>query len=199
MSHSSPLGHRLVAGSALSIMCLLSVGLAASQNPLAKWFGGDKNTSYQTFKDPSGRFEIDYPAKDWKPLPSGGSSLAVFSGKDGPTLFVDHLRLEEPLTPDEIGAMPEVEVARLREQQPKVKDFKADRVDSKAGRGVIIQYSRIGTVPESVMQLSILVGPQDLYRLNGIVPDKVLPKYGSMILHMIQSFKAQPDPSAAKN
>ena len=34
---------------------------------------GDKNVKYKAFKDPSGRFELEYPAKDWSPLPTGGS------------------------------------------------------------------------------------------------------------------------------
>ena len=45
------------------------------------------------FKDPAGRFELEYPEKDWKRLPSGGSSLVVFARNDGPTLFVDHVTL----------------------------------------------------------------------------------------------------------
>src|SRR5713226_649039 len=105
MSPKSPLKRRGFAGSALSILCLLSAGLAADQNPFAKVFGGDKNTKYQTFKDPAGRFELEYPAKDWRLLPPGGSSLAVFNHKDGPVMFVDRLRLGDRLTPSEIEAM----------------------------------------------------------------------------------------------
>ena len=71
------------------------------------------------FKDPAGRFELQYPEKDWKPLPSGGSSLAVFARNDGPTLFVDHVRLVGALTPAELGGMPAVELSTLKEQQPK--------------------------------------------------------------------------------
>jgi hypothetical protein len=48
------------------------------------------------------------------------------------------------------------------------------------------------------MQYSILVGQQDLYRLNGIVSDKLLPKYESIVKYMIQSFVAHPDPSPNK-
>ena len=50
----------------------------------------------------------------------------------------------------------------------------------------------------AVMQYSILVGQQDLYRLNGIVSDKLLPKYESIVKYMIQSFVAHPDPSPNK-
>ena len=94
--------------------------------------------------------------------------------------------------------MPEMEVGRLKEQQPKGKDFKSDMLETKAGRGVLIRYSRVGTGPESVVQYSIPVG-QDLYRLNGVVPEKLLEKYEPIIIHMIQSFKAPADPSTPKN
>jgi hypothetical protein len=197
MSHLSPLGRRGFAGPMLSIVCMLSAGLTAEQNPFRKLLGGDK-TSYQTFKDPAGRFEIEYPTKDWRLLPSGGSSLAVFARNDGPALFIDHIKLVDRLTPGEIDAMPEMELGRLKDQQPKGKDFKSDMFDTKAGHGVLIRYSRIGTGPESVMQYSIPVG-QDLFRLNGVVPEKLLSKYEAIIIHMIESFKAPAEPSAPKN
>jgi hypothetical protein len=151
--------------------------------------GGDKNNSYRTYKDPAGRFEVDYPSKDWRVLPSGGSNLTTFTHKDGPTLYLEHLRLDDPLTPEEIGAMPEVEVGRLRELEPKVKDFVSDMAETKAGRGVLIRYTRVDA-PESVMQFSLLVGPQNLYRLRGIVSNKLLPKYEPIIKYMMRSFIA---------
>jgi hypothetical protein len=172
------------------MLYLLSSSAMAAQ---FKWMvGGDKNTKYQGFKDPNGRFELEYPAKDWKLLPSGGSSLAVFARNDGPTLFVDHVRLVEALTPAEVASMPAVELSTLKEQQPKGRDFKSDTLDSKAGRGVLIRYSRdsaAGTGAETVLQYSIPVG-LELFRLNGVMPDKQVAKYEPVIMYMIQSFKA---------
>jgi hypothetical protein len=131
-------------------------------------------------------------------LPSVGSSLAVFVRNDGPTLFVDRLRLGGRLTPGEIDALPETEIGILKEQQPKARDLKSDMAETKAGRGVLIRYSRVGTEPESVVQWSLPSG-QDLYRLNGVVPEKLFSRYEPIILHMIQSFKATADPSTPKN
>ena len=174
---------------AAGILILLSTGLAAGQNVFKRMVGADSNVKYQTFKDPSGRFEIEYPAKDWKRLPSGGSSLAVFARNDGPTLFLDHITLAEALTPAEIGGMPAVELSTLKDQQPKAKDFKSDMLDSKAGRGVLIRYTRDATGPETVVQYSIAIG-QELFRINGVIPDKQVTKYEPIIMYMIQSFKA---------
>jgi hypothetical protein len=191
------MGRLAFLASVMPILGLLSTGLAAGQDPF-KTAGGDKNTGYQTFKDPAGRFELEFPTKDWRLLPSGGASLAVFVRNDGPTLFVDRLRLVDRLTPGEIDALPEMEIARLKEQQPKAKDVKSDMAEAKGGRGVLIRYSRVGTEPESVVQWTIPAG-QDLYRLNGVVPEKLFSKYEPIILHMIQSFKATADPSTPKN
>jgi hypothetical protein len=194
MNHASPLG-RAFAASMLSISCLLSAPLAAGQNPFAKIFGG--NTSYQTFKDPSGRFQLDYPTKDWRLLPSGGSSLAVFAHGDGPTLFINHVKLSASLTPTDLEAMPDFEVTRIKDEQPTAKDFKSDTLETKAGRGVVTRYSRVGSGPESVVQCAIPVG-LDLYRLNGVVPLRLSSKFEPVVMHMIQSFKAPADSATPK-
>jgi hypothetical protein len=190
MSQLSPSRRRVFAGVVAVILCVGSAGLAASQ---FKWMvGGDKNVKYDTFKDPGGRFEIDYPAKDWKRLPVG-SSLVAFARNDDATLSVDHVTLVESLTPSEVAGMPAVELSTLKDQQPKAKDFKSDMLDSKAGRGVLIRYSRVGVGPETVVQYSIPVG-RELFRINGIITDKQLTKYEPIVMYMIQSFRV---PAAA--
>lgn len=189
--HSQP-GRRAVAGLLIASVCILSASLNAGQ---FKWMiGGDKNVKYDIYKDPSGRFELEVPTKDWKVLPSVGSSLAIFSRKDGPVVSIDRMKLAGRLTPAEVDAMSEIELSRVKEQQPKVKDFKTEMLDSKSGRGVLIRYSRVSNEPEVVVQYSVPVG-QDLYRLNGVVPEKLLSKNEAVVMHMIQSFKAAPDSS----
>jgi hypothetical protein len=193
ITHRSLPGRRALTGSALSIVCLLSAGLTAGQNP----FRGDKGPSYQTFKDPGGRFELDYPTKDWRPLSTGGSSLAVFTSKDGPTLVVDHVRLTERLTPLEIEAMADAEIAKLKDDQPKARDFKPNTLETKAGPGVMIRYSRDGSPREVVVQGSVPVG-QNLFRLNGVIPEKQVAKFESIIVHMIRSFNTPAEPAGVK-
>ena len=194
MTHVSFLRRRVFAGSVLSIVCLRSAGLSAGQ---FRSLFGDKSTSYRPFKDPAGRFELEYPNnKDWRQI-NGGSSLAVFTHKDGPALFVDHLRLAERLTPAEIEALAENGIDKLKEQYPTAKEFKPGTLETKAGRGVLIRYLRVGTEAETVVQCSIPVG-QDLFRLNGVIPDKEVTKFEPIIMHMIESFKAPADPAGAK-
>jgi len=182
------------AAAVLALLCLLPAGLAAGQ---FKWLTGDKNTKYDSFKDPGGRFQIEYPTKDWKLLPAGGSSLAVFARNDGPTLYIDHVRLRDKLTQGEIDALPDVEINRLKDQQPNGKAFTSDLLESRAGRGVLVKYSRTSTAPENVLQYSIPVG-QDLFRISGIIPEKQMARYEPVVMHMIQSFQVGNGSPAAK-
>ena len=198
MSRVSRPERRMFMALTSGILLALSTGLTAEQNVFKRMVGADANVKFQTFRDPTARFEIEYPAKDWKRLPSGGSSLAVFARNDGPTLFVDHLTLGEAFTKAEIEGMPAVELATLKDQQPKAKDFKSEMVDSKAGRGVLIRYSRATTEPETVVQYSIAVG-KELFRINGVIPDKQVTKYEPIIMYMIQSFKAPAGAPASKH
>jgi hypothetical protein len=191
MTRISPLRQRAFAGSVLSVVCLLSAGLTASQ-----LFRG-RGPTYQTFRDPAGRFELEYPNKDWRLLPSGGSSLATFVSDDGPTLFIDHVKLAEPLIPAEIDAMAENDAERLKREHPTGKDFKPGPLDTKAGRGALVRYSRVETASEVVVHGSIPAG-LDLFRVYGVLPDKQVAKYEPIIMHMIQSFKAPADPAGAK-
>jgi hypothetical protein len=188
MNRPSPLASHRYLPIVLLLSGVLSAVPATAQNPL-KWLTGDKGTKYQIYKDPEGRFEMEYPTKDWRILPSNSSSTLVgFSRNDGPTFFVDYVRLREKLTKGEIDAMPESEVTRLKATQPKAAGFQAELLESKAGSGVLIKYSRPGTGPESVIQYS-LAANVDLYRLNGVVAEKQLQKYEPVIMHMIQSFQ----------
>jgi hypothetical protein len=194
MSHTSPASRRVLSGLVSAILCVGPIELAGSQ---FKWMvGGDKNVKYDTYKDSSGRFEIDYPAKDWKRLPVG-SSLVAFARNDDATLSVEHVTLDDPVTQTEMAGMPAVELSLLKDQQPKAKDFKSDMLDSKAGRGVLIRYSRVGVGAETVIQYSIPVG-RELFRINGVIPDKQLAKYEPIVMYMIQSFKA-PATSTSKH
>jgi len=162
------------------------------------WLGvGDKDIKYKTYKDPAGRFELDYPTKDWRLMPSAGSNLAVLSGKDGPALFIELTKLTDSLTPPEVEALPELELTRVKDQQPKATDFKSDMLDSKSGRGVLIRYSRVTAVPEVVVQYSIPVRT-DLYRLNAVVPARSIGKHEPVVMHMIQSFKAATGPASTQ-
>ena len=113
----------------------------------------------------------------------------AFARSEDATVSVDHVTLLEGFSAAELEGMPAVELAALKEQQPRAKDFKSDMVDSKAGRGVLIRYARTGTGPETAFQFSVPVG-RELFRINAAITDKQLAKYEPIVMYMIQSFMA---------
>jgi hypothetical protein len=187
-------------GLAFAVACCI---LSAGQVTIAQKkyiFFGSKDVTYKTFKDVSSRFEIEYPNKDWSPFPVGGSSIAILSRNDrAATVVIDLARLTEPLAPSEIAANAQIELESLKEQQPNAKDFTSEILDSKAGRGSLIRYARVGASGlERVMRYSVGVD-RDLYRLDAVVAEGSRAKYEPILIHMIASFKVPASPASSKN
>jgi PsbP len=184
---------------AAAIVCCL---VAGQQQAFAQFLGifGDKNVKYKTFKDPAGRFELEYPNKDWSTLPSGGSAIAILSRNDRTaTVVVDLSKLTEALTPAEVATNAQIELEGLKEQHPNGRNFTSELVDSKAGRASLIRYARIGTNgQERVMRYSVGVG-LDLYRLDAVVEEASVAKYEAILLHMLMSFTAPAGAASSKN
>jgi len=147
------------------------------------------STSYQPFKDPAGRFTLEYP-KDWRVLPGGGSVLVGFTHKDGEaSILVDYMKMRLALAPNEIGeTFAELELQTLRERQPTIKDARANVVAAASGPRIVIQFSKAGpTGTEQVTQYSIPRG-EDLYRLVCTVRSDKVEKNGTILTHMVESF-----------
>ena len=156
--------------------------------------------AYRTFRDAAGRFEIEYPAKDWNLLPAGGSAVGILFRSDRTaTVVIDLVRLTEPLTPSEVAANARLETETLKEQQPQAKDFKSETLDTKAGHASVIRFARMGvTGSERVIRCLVAVG-HELYRLDAVVPDGSQAKHEATLMHMIQSFKVPAAAGSAKN
>jgi len=161
---------------------------------------GDSKTAYTTYRDSSGRFEIERPTKDWGLVPPGGTALAIVSRNDRvASIVIDLGHLTEPLSEAEIATNAQIEIDTLKEQQANAKDFTSSLFDCKGGHGALIKYSRIGAKgAERVMRYLIGV-ERDLYRLEAVVQEASATKYEPILMHMIQSFKAPAGPAATKN
>jgi hypothetical protein len=161
---------------------------------------GESKVNYTTYRDPSGRFEIEQPTKDWGLVPPGGAAIAIISRNDRvATIVIDLAHLTEPLGQDEIATNAQIEVDTLKEQQPNAKDFTSDLFDGKGGHGALIKYSRIGAKGAERVLRYLLGVDRDLYRLEAVVQDASATKYEPVLMHMIQSFKAPAGPAASKN
>lgn len=162
-------------------------------------FFGDGSTKYSSYRDSSGRFEIDQPTKDWGLVPPGGTAVAILSRNDRvATLVIDLVRLTEPLGDSEITTNAQIEVDTLKEQQPNAKDFTTEPFESKGGKGALIKYSRIGAKGEERVLRYLIAVDRDLYRLDGVVQNAAIAKNEPILMHMIQSFKAPAGPAASK-
>jgi len=161
---------------------------------------GEGKVSYTNYRDPSGRFEIERPSKDWGLLPPGGNAIAIISRNDRlAAIVIDLAHLTEPLAQNELATNAQIEIDTLKEQQPNAKDFASDLLDCKGGKGALVTYSRIGAKgAERVLRYLIGVD-RDMYRLEGAFQEASASKYEPILMHMIQSFKAPAGPAASKN
>ena len=181
-----------------AISCLLLSG-----RPAAAQFGlfrGGK-VQYKVFKDAAGRFEVEYPNKDWNALTTGGSAIAILASKDqAATLVIDLSKLTEPLAPGEVPTNHKIELQVLKDQNPTAKEFADEIVDSKAGvKGSMIKYLRVGAKgPERVSHFTIGVG-LELYRLDAVVSEAANAKYDAILNYMLLSFKAPAGPAGSKD
>lgn len=191
--------NRLRLAAALVACGMVAVEHGASAQKRFLIFGSSK-VSYTMYRDPSGRFEMERPEKDWGLVPPGGSALAIVSRNDRTaTLVVDHARLTEPLGQNELATNAQIEIDSLKEQQPNAKEFTSELIDCKGGRGALIKYSRIGAKGAERVFRYLFAVDRDLYRLDGVVEDALAGKYEPILLHMIQSFKAPAGPAPSKN
>jgi len=196
-------GRRILAAAVLlTAGCLVArAESSAAQLGIGKLFG-DRGVTYRTYRDPAGRFEFEYPTRDWRVLSSATANLAMLARNDGATVAIDFSRmaLARPLTSDiAYSTLADVEIDSLKERQPQAKEFKSEIVETKAGRGALIRYASVGTKgPERVMQYSIPVG-LDLYRVIAIVPEMLLSKHEPVLMHMIESFRAPAAEATSKN
>jgi photosystem II reaction center protein PsbP len=190
---------RPAAAAILTACCVLATNqLVLAQKKFLIF--GDKGVSYKTYRDAAGRFELEYPTKDWSQVPAGGSTVAILARNDRTaTVVIDLTRLSEPLAPAEVATNAEIEVETLKEQQPNAKNFKSEIVDSNIGHASLIRYARVGaTGPERVMRYSIAVG-QDLFHLDAIAAEASMAKHEPILMHMFQSFKVPANPAGSKN
>jgi hypothetical protein len=180
----------------LTLCAVAGDQIAAGQ--LGRIFGRKQDVTYQTFRDSSGRFSLEYPSKDWRVVPGGGSgALVVLAREDGEAMVVvEASKLTEAFAPSEIQAMAEIEVDNLKARVPTAKDAKYELVETKLGPGAMIPYANVGAQgPERVVQYSIPVD-KNLFRLIRTARVAAAAKHDTILTHMIESFKAPAEPAA---
>jgi hypothetical protein len=153
-------------------------------------FKRNKGTTYQAFRDPGGRFVIEYPTKNWRINPAKGAIVASFSQKNGEAaVVVDYTRLKLALGKDEIDDMVlKLEVDALKERDPSVRDVNANVGQGPSGPRMVIRYTRNGTGGrEHVEQYSVPVG-DELYRVSCSTRISEQARYQPILTYIAGSF-----------
>ncbi len=173
------------------LVALLGLATAPAGAQEASWIGRDSRLQVQPFQDPAGQFAFEMPRRDWELAPGGGPIVAtLLHRRFEAVVFVEHARLNQPLAPEDITDLfAELEVDRLRQQQPGVVDVEARILDVDDRRIVALQYQRRGPKgPETVRQYSIAEG-DDLYRLVCTAQAARFGRYESVFKHVVTTFR----------
>lgn len=172
----------------LAAPLLAQAGKNGGQDP---WYGRTTRAQFQPIKAPDGGFQMEWPKKDWMPLPSAGSLALVLASRKGDALVVvERSTLRQPLEPADITDLfAQLESDVVKEQQ-KALDVQARVIESGDRRLVAVQYQRAGVLgTERVRQYSMPAG-KTLYRVTCISSDGRFASYDPLFAHMAASFAA---------
>lgn len=183
-----------IRGVALVAALALLGGAAAMEAQGDPWFAkAPPNVlKVRPYADPSKRFTIDYPAKDWTPYPGGVQSLVVFQQKKGEaSVVVERQTLpsvaEQRFVNDTFISLRAEEV---RSADPQSSAIEQRTIEDGEFRIAVLVYSRPGTAgPESLRTYHMLRG-RHLYRIVCRAVQGKLPQYDPIFAHMAASFSA---------
>ncbi len=174
-------------------MFVPSVAVAVALAAVSPEMAPQKNdkANYQELKEPSGRFTLQYPKKDWRVLPGGGSVLVTLVHKDNRAVVnVEYSPLAAPLLPSELTDLfPELEVEELKQRQPGAGDFTRELVERPDGRYSRVSFVRKGFLgTERVVQATMPLG-MHLYRITCTAADREYAKFAPIFATIIDSFR----------
>lgn len=163
-----------------------------SAAPQLKWMRRDSKVEYQPFNAPGGRFVVQFPRRDWRIVPGGGSVVVTLAQTKGEAaVVIEHTSLNAPLAPEDITDLfAEIEMDELKKRNPGATAFRPGIVTGPEGRQSEIQFTRPGVNgSERVRQVSM---PRrgDLYRIVCSAPVDLFPKYEAVFSHILESFRS---------
>jgi hypothetical protein len=186
-------------GVVVAAAAAMVVGAAAQQPPAAlrgTWYGRDAKGSYTPYRDAAGRFNLEYPRRDWLLLTGDGAVLLVAAHNRGEAwVILERVRMNTALAPDEVTDLfADLETENVKQHQPRADGFQKRVFDTDNRRFIALQYTRPGVDPkeqEIVRQYSFPVG-QDLYRLVCAVQGRRFDRYEAMCAHVAATFRPVP-------
>ena len=178
-------------------IAVLGLAAAAGAQP-DPWFAKSPPNvlKMRPYADPSKRFTIDYPLKDWTPYPGGVTSLVVFHQKKGQaSVIVERQTLssvaEQRFVNDTFIGL---RAGEVRDADPQSSAIEQRTIADGAYRIAVLVYSRPGADgAESVRTYHMLRG-RHLYRIVCRSAQGQMPTFDPVFAHMAASFAA-PDAS----
>jgi hypothetical protein len=146
----------------------------------------------RVYADPSKRFTIDYPAKDWTAYPGGVQSLVTFHQKKGlASVVIERQTLpavteQRFVTDSFIGLRAE----EVHHAEPQASAIEQRVISDGDFRIAVLVYSRPGAAgPESLRIYHMLRG-RHLYRIVCRAVQGQMPAFDVVFAHMVASFAA---------
>ncbi len=143
------------------------------------------------YRDPTGRFELQYPKRDWMVFPGGGSTLATVAERRArATVQIEHQRLNQPVSLEgNRDLVVQIESDLVRERQRKVGEVKAISPAKPIPDAIVLEFDRPGSGgPERVRQVSV-VRERDLYRILCIAATAEFARYDAAFDAIARSFR----------
>jgi hypothetical protein len=175
----------------MAVAVLGGAALDAQPNP---WFvkAPPNVLKVRPYADPSKRFAIDYPAKDWTPYPGGVQSLVLFQQKKNQASVVIEKQTlagvaEQRFVNDTFISLRADEV---RTADPQSSAIEQATITDGEFRIAVLVYSRPGaTGPESLRIYHMLRG-RHIYRIVCRAAQGQMPAFEVIFAHMAASFAA---------
>lgn len=148
----------------------------------------------QPYKDPSGRFTLQYPKKDWQVFPGGGSTLVTIGGLKGrASIQIEYFKLNEAIKVDEnYDQIVAIESEFIRNRQPDADQLTGLPMRPDMKDVVIVDYRRPGlTGPDRIRHFSIISGV-NLFRVSCVAPAADFPRLEGAFEQIAKSFVIAP-------
>jgi hypothetical protein len=151
------------------------------------WLGAQ---AMQAYRDPAGRFTLEYPKKDWQVFPGGGSTLATIGGNKGKSsVQIEYFKLNAPIKVDEnYDLIVGIETDFVRDRQPGADQIKGAPKRPDLKDIVVLDYVRPGAAgADRIRQYSIINGV-NLFRVSCVAPASDFAKLEPVFERIAKSF-----------
>jgi len=146
----------------------------------------------RVYEDPSQRFSIEMPAKDWEALPGGVDTFVLFQQKKRmATVAIERQVLEEALEQRFVeDTFVGLRAAELKDADPKASPMKQRIIPSGPYRVAVILYERPGVSGKEEVRVYYMLRGRIIYRLICRTAAGQMGAFETVFAHMAASFKA---------